>query len=110
LNEEQGIGLTIAEIKQYLLNFIADLYTSQTKTHFYILTSNPQIIRGNLKNWKITRFGHASKGNGDTRINEEIEGSLSRRRITVSLHYFRKTKKIKKKMENAFYAAGPYMY
>jgi site-specific recombinase XerD len=26
---------------------------------FYILTSNPQIIRGNLGNWRITRFGHA---------------------------------------------------
>jgi hypothetical protein len=63
------------------------LHTSQTKIPFYILTSNPQIIRGNLSDWKITRFGHASKGRGNTRINNEIRGSLSRKRITVSLQY-----------------------
>ena len=68
-------------------NFIAELYTSQTKMPFYILTSNPQIIRGNMKNWKVARFGHASKGKGDTRINNEIRTSLSQNRITVSLQY-----------------------
>ena len=57
----------------------------QTKMPFYILTSNPQIIRGNMENWKITRFGHASKGKENTRINNEIRSSLSRKRITVSL-------------------------
>jgi len=36
-----------------LLDFIAELYTSQTKVPFYILTSNPQIIRGNMSNWKL---------------------------------------------------------
>ncbi len=72
----QGIG-----VGKRLLNFIAELYTSQTKMLFYILTSNPQIIRGNLSDWKITRFGHASKGKEDTRINNEIRGSLSRKRI-----------------------------
>ena len=66
----------------------AELYTSQTKIPFYILTSNPQI------NWKISRFGHASKGQGDTRINNEIRGSLSRKRITVSLQYTRKPSNI----------------
>ncbi|MGA3060130.1 MAG: hypothetical protein ABSD92_07130 [Candidatus Bathyarchaeia archaeon] len=70
-----------------LLNFIAELYVSQTKIPFYILTINPQIIRGNLGNWKITRYGHASKGRGNTRINNEIRGSLSRKRITVSMQY-----------------------
>ncbi len=70
-----------------LINFIAELYTSQTKFPFYILTSNPQIIRGNLDNWRITRFGHASTGRGDSRINNEIRSSLSRNRITVSLKY-----------------------
>jgi hypothetical protein len=54
---------------------------------FYILTSNPQIIRGNMKNWKVARFGHASRGRGTTRINNEIRGSLSRKRITVSMQY-----------------------
>jgi GNAT superfamily N-acetyltransferase len=84
LPDYQGIG-----VGKRLLNFIAELYTSQTKVPFYILTSNPQIIRGNMKNWKITRFGHASKGRGDTRINNEIRGSLSRKRITVSMQYAR---------------------
>jgi len=82
LPDYQGIG-----VGKRLLNFIAELYSSQTKMPFYILTSNPQIIRGNLTNWKITRFGHASKGNQDTRINNEICGSLSRKRITVYLQY-----------------------
>ncbi len=82
LPDYQGIG-----VGKRLLNFIAELYASQTKVPFYILTSNPQIIRGNIKNWKITRFGHASKGREDTRINNEIRNSLSRKRITVSLKY-----------------------
>ena len=82
LPDYQGIG-----VGKRLLNFIAELYKSQTKTPFYILTSNPQIIRGGMKNWKITRFGHASKGRDNTRINNEIRGSLSRKRITFSLQY-----------------------
>jgi len=82
LPDYQGIG-----IGKRLLNFIAELYTSQTKMPFYILTSNPQITRGNMENWRITRFGHASKGKENTRMNNEIKNSLSRRRITVSLRY-----------------------
>ena len=82
LPDYQGIG-----VGKRLLNFIAELYTSQTRIPFYILTSNPQIIRGNMKNWKIMRFGHASKGRGDTRINSGMRSSLSRERITVSLKY-----------------------
>ena len=82
LPDYQGIS-----VGKRLLNFIAELYTSQTKMPFYILTSNPQIMRGNMKNWKVTRFGHASKGKGNTRINNEIRESLSRKRITVSLQY-----------------------
>lgn len=82
LPDYQGLG-----VGKRLLNFIAELYTSQTKVPFYILTSNPQIIQGPMGNWKITRFGHASKGKGNTRINNEIRSSLSRKRITVSLQY-----------------------
>ena len=82
LPDYQGIG-----VGKRLLNFIAELYTSQTKIPFYILTSNPQIIHGNMQNWKVTRLGHASKGKGDTRINNALRGSLSRNRITVSLQY-----------------------
>jgi GNAT superfamily N-acetyltransferase len=82
LPDYQGIG-----VGKRLLNFIADLYSSRTKMPFYLLTSNPQLIRGNMNNWKIARFGHASKGRGNTRINNEIRSSLSRKRITVSLQY-----------------------
>jgi GNAT superfamily N-acetyltransferase len=85
LPDYQGIG-----VGKRLLNFIAELYTSQTKIPFYILTSNPQIIRGNIDNWRIMRYGHASKGRENTRINNEIWGSLSRKRITVSLKYIPK--------------------
>jgi GNAT superfamily N-acetyltransferase len=82
LPDYQGIG-----VGKRLLNFIAELYTSQTRIPFYILTSNPQIIRGNMENWKITRYGHASKAKENTRINSELRSSLSRKRITVSLQY-----------------------
>jgi GNAT superfamily N-acetyltransferase len=82
LPDYQGIG-----VGKRFLNFIAELYTSQTKMPFYILTSNPQIIRGDMKGWKVARFGHASKGKENSKINSEIETSLSRKRITVSLQY-----------------------
>jgi hypothetical protein len=82
LPDYQGIG-----VGKCLLYFIAELYTSQTKIPFYILTSNPQIIRGKMDNWRIMCYGHASKGKGSTRINDEIKSSLSRKRITVSLQY-----------------------
>jgi GNAT superfamily N-acetyltransferase len=82
LPDYQGIGLG-----KRLLNFIAELYSSQTHQPFYILTSNPQIIRGNLNNWKIARFGHASKGRNNSRINTELRNNLSRNRLTVSLLY-----------------------
>ena len=85
LPDYQGIG-----VGKRLLNFIAELYTSQTKIPFYILTSNPQIIRGNMGNWKITRFGHASKGRSNSRINNRIRNTLSRKRITISMQYIRK--------------------
>jgi len=85
LPDYQGIG-----VGKRLLTFIAKLYTSQTKMPFYLLTSNPQLIRGDLINWKINRYGHASKGQGNTRINNELLSSLSRKRITVSLQYIQR--------------------
>ena len=92
LPDYQGIG-----VGKRLLNFIAELYTSQTKLPFYILTSNPQILRGRMENWKITRCGHASTGNrGNTKINDEIRESLSRKRITVSLQYMPSKKSVNK--------------
>jgi GNAT superfamily N-acetyltransferase len=89
LPDYQGIG-----VGTQLLNFTADLYVSQTRIPFYILTSNPQIIHGTLTKWKITRFGHASKGRNPSRINDGLRDSLSRKRITVSLEYLRKDKEI----------------
>ncbi|MGA3289736.1 MAG: GNAT family N-acetyltransferase [Candidatus Bathyarchaeia archaeon] len=82
LPDYQGLG-----VGKRLLNFIAELYASQTKIPFYILTSNPQIIRGNMQNWKVMRLGHASTGNGNTRLNNAMRSSLSRNRITVSLQW-----------------------
>jgi len=86
LPDYQGIG-----VGKRLLNFVAELYTSQTRMPFYILTSNPQITRGNMDSWRITRFGHASKGKGNTKINNDIRDSLSRKRITVSMQYIQRT-------------------
>jgi GNAT superfamily N-acetyltransferase len=93
LPDYQGIG-----VGKRLLNFIADVYTSQTKVPFYILTSNPQIIRGDLRGWKITRFGHASEGKGNTRINSELKSSLSRKRLSVSLQYVRSKSSLANKL------------
>ena len=44
LPDYQGIG-----IGKRLLNFVAKLYTSQLNLPFYLVTSNPQIVRGNLE-------------------------------------------------------------
>ena len=82
LPDYQGIG-----VGKRLLNFVADLYTSQTKRPFYVITSNPQLVRGSLGDWKVMRSGHASRGRGDTRINAEIRSSASRKRVTTTLSY-----------------------
>jgi GNAT superfamily N-acetyltransferase len=77
LPDYQGIG-----IGKRLLNFVAELYTSQINLPFYLVTSNPQLIRSNLESWKIKRFGHGSHGRENTRINKELVNSNSRRRLT----------------------------
>ena len=85
LPDYQGIG-----VGKRLLNFIADIYTSQTNLPFYILTSNPQIVRGNTSHWKIARFGHASMGRHNSKINDGLKDRLSRKRITVSMKFVSK--------------------
>jgi len=40
-----------------------------------------------MDNWRITRFGHACKGKENTKINDDIRDSLSRKRITVTMRY-----------------------
>ena len=82
LPDYQGVG-----VGKRLLNFVAELYTSQTKIPFYILTSNPQITRGNMDCWRVKRFGHVTGGNEDTRMNREIRSSLSKDRMSVTLQY-----------------------
>lgn len=82
LPDYQGIG-----IGKRLLNFIAELYTSQMNLPFYLVTSNPQLVRGNLDKWKVKRIGHSSHGRSDTMINQELVKSNSRRRLSVSLEY-----------------------
>lgn len=82
LPDFQGIG-----IGKKLLNFVAELYTSQLKVPFYILTTNPQIIRGNLDCWNVKRVGHTSIGRGCSTIDEGLRRSVSRNRFTASLQY-----------------------
>ena len=65
LPDYQGVG-----IGKRLLNFVAELYTSQLpEIPFYLVTSNPQLVRGNLGRWRVKRFGHGSCGNNESRIN-----------------------------------------
>jgi GNAT superfamily N-acetyltransferase len=81
LPDFQGVG-----VGKRLLNFIADLYTRQTRRPFYIITSNPQLARG-LANWQVKRFGHSSWGKSNTRINRGLAKANSRGRLTISLQY-----------------------
>ena len=82
LPDYQGIGLG-----KRLLNLIAELYTSQINLPFYLVTSNPQLVRGNLGNWRVKRVGHGTAGSEDTRINSELTKSNSKRRLSVTLQY-----------------------
>ena len=83
LPDYQGIG-----IGKRLLNFVAEFYTSQLpEIPFYLVTSNPQLVRGNLDHWRVKRVGHGSAGRNDSRINREIRNSNSKRRLSVSLQY-----------------------
>jgi GNAT superfamily N-acetyltransferase len=87
LPDYQGIGLG-----KRLLNFVADLYTSQISLPFNLVTSNPQLVRGNLGNWRVKRVGHGTSGSEDTRINSELTKSNSKRRLSVTLQYIPKKK------------------
>jgi GNAT superfamily N-acetyltransferase len=82
LPDYQGIGLG-----KRFLNFIAELYTSQTKAPFFIVTSNPQIVRGNMRSWHVRRVGHVKRSQENTRINSEIKSSVSAKRISITLEY-----------------------
>jgi GNAT superfamily N-acetyltransferase len=80
LPDYQGIS-----IGRRLLNFMAKYYTEKTKLPFTIITSNPQLVRGGLKNWKIQ---HVGRGNRiDSRHFKNPYTGSSEKRITVSLRY-----------------------
>ena len=88
LPDYQGIG-----IGKQLLNFIAELYTSQTRLPFILVTSNPQLVRGTLgKNWKPKRYGHASKmlNYSFSDLAKNLANSTSRGRLTATLQYIPK--------------------
>lgn len=83
LPDYQGVG-----VGKRLLNFVADLYTSQLNLPFFLVTSNPQLLHGNLPNWKMKRVGHVTvRRNASGRINRGLMNSLSRDRLTVTLEY-----------------------
>ncbi len=85
LPDYQGIG-----VGKRLLNFVAELYTSQLNLPFYLVTSNPQLVRGNLDHWIVKRVGHSGHGRNDSRINRGLIKSASKGRLTVTLQYVRK--------------------
>ena len=87
LPDFQGVG-----IGKRLLNFIAELYTSQVRLPFYIVTSNPQLVRSSLDHWRVKRIGHATAGRNESRINQELLKVNSKRRLSVSLQYIPNSK------------------
>jgi hypothetical protein len=40
-----------------------------------------------MDDWRVTRIGHACRGKENTRMNNDIRDSLSRKRLTVSLEF-----------------------
>lgn len=54
---------------------------------FFIVTSNPQIVRGNMDRWRVKRCGHVKRSGENTRINSEIRGSVSAKRNSITLEY-----------------------
>jgi len=87
LPDFQGIG-----IGKRLLNFTAELYTSQIHLPFYLVTSIPQLVRSSLDRWRVKRIGHGSAGHNESRINRELLISNSKRRLSVSLEYVPKSR------------------
>jgi hypothetical protein len=70
------------------------------RIHYIILISESEYIKNYipekkresvlvwvLLNFNPTKFGHVSKGRNNSRINNGLRSSLSRKRITVSLKY-----------------------
>jgi GNAT superfamily N-acetyltransferase len=87
LPDYQGVGIGRA-----LLTFIAEYYRKQTHLPFFIVTSNPQLLRGGLKGWQISRVGRSGRL-GNSSFAKRMEGPYSggsESRLTVSLQYLGK--------------------
>jgi GNAT superfamily N-acetyltransferase len=80
LPDYQGIG-----VGSRFLNYMAKYYASRTGLPFTIITSNPQLIRGNVRGWKITHVGRGQKV--DSRGLAHPYTASSEKRITVSMKY-----------------------
>jgi GNAT superfamily N-acetyltransferase len=77
----QGIG-----IGKRLLNWAAEYYTQKTHFPFFIVTSNPQLIRARMANWKLRRIGHLTKDKKHS-FNLQHYKALSGHRLTATLQY-----------------------
>ena len=77
----QGIG-----IGKRLLNWAAEHYTRKTHLLFFIVTSNPQLIRADMANWKLRRIGHLTKDKKHA-FNVQHYKALSGHRLTATLQY-----------------------
>ncbi len=84
LPDYQGVG-----IGRRFLTFVAEYYKRQSHIPFLVITSNPQLIRGGLKGWRITRAGRSGKVNNASFV-KSMKGpyrSGAENRLTVSLEY-----------------------
>lgn len=77
----QGVG-----IGKQLLNWAADYYTQKTRLPFFLVTSNPQLIRAYMQNWKLRRIGHLAKHKKHA-FNMQHYKALSGHRLTATLQY-----------------------
>ena len=82
ITDYQGIG-----IGKRLLNWAADFYTRKTRLPFFLVTSNPQLIRAEMPNWKLRRIGHLAK-NKKHSFNLQHYKALSGHRLTATIQYY----------------------
>jgi GNAT superfamily N-acetyltransferase len=82
----QGIGMG-----KCLLNWAAEYYTRKTRLPFFLVTSNPQLIRAEMPNWKLRRIGHLTKDKRRSFSQQHYE-ALSGHRLTATLQYCRPRK------------------
>ena len=79
--EYQGLG-----IGKRILNWAADYYTRKTRLPFFLVTSNPQLIRAEMPNWRLRRIGHLAKDKRHAFTLQHYK-ALSGHRLTATLQY-----------------------